>query len=565
MPGRFIILSVLILVGAAFAYLTGNSVAPLFDRDEPRYAITSRNMLTTGDYVVPRQYDAPRTAKPPMIYWVQAASMRVFGETSSMAARLPSSAAMLGVVVALLLFLRGEADEETALAATTIFAFAGLTGFLAKFAITDSVLLLSVAASMGCVYRLWRGDRGWGVVLVWAVATGVAGLTKGPVVIGVQGMTLAALFALSLLDRKFAPVAPWWTHPYPPADRKTPGATWVKLLVAGVLVLAIVLPWLVMVTQREPEFLSKALNHDIIKRSTRGVDGQARPPGFYLLTVFGTFFPWSILIPGALVLGWKGRHRPLTRFCLAMCVGPWVMFEASTSKMVHWFLPVFIPLSILCGEAIVRCWRGKHDEFVKTPFAVATAVWAVATVLVGLVVWVAVRELPPTQSRVAWAMTAWGLLMAGSGGWFWVRAGLGGANSGMARRANLFRGVAAMGVMMAVLFPLVFSFVVPRLWFMQLGRSVGEDLRGRGAVGVGNVVMVGFREPSLAFYQGGTIREAETGALATTAATWATVTQSVWSIAPDAARSRWYIVSSHSGIAYADKPEVIDVLILRRR
>src|SRR5687768_5336689 len=84
----------LTLVGAAIVYLVGNDRVTLWDRDEPRYAQTSRQMLRGGDWVVPRLLDEVRTAKPAFIYWCQAAAMRVFGE-HEFAARLPSAAAML--------------------------------------------------------------------------------------------------------------------------------------------------------------------------------------------------------------------------------------------------------------------------------------------------------------------------------------------------------------------------------------------------------------------------------------------------------------------------------------
>src|SRR5688572_30128227 len=83
-----------ILAGATVLYLIGNGRVPLWDRDEPRYAQTSRQMLHGGDWVVPRLLDEVRTAKPVFIYWCQATAMRAFGE-NEFAARFPSAMAMV--------------------------------------------------------------------------------------------------------------------------------------------------------------------------------------------------------------------------------------------------------------------------------------------------------------------------------------------------------------------------------------------------------------------------------------------------------------------------------------
>src|SRR2546423_2314533 len=95
MRGRAIIRLklVLLILMAAGLYVLGNGAVALWDRDEPRYAQTSRQMLQSGDWVVPRLYDEPRTAKPPLIYWLQAACMSGLGD-NSFAARLPSAVAM---------------------------------------------------------------------------------------------------------------------------------------------------------------------------------------------------------------------------------------------------------------------------------------------------------------------------------------------------------------------------------------------------------------------------------------------------------------------------------------
>src|SRR5579862_6156566 len=109
-----------LLLTALGLYLIGNASVPLMDRDEPRYAQCSRQMLQSGDWVVPRLYDEPRTAKPPLIYWCQAASMMLVDASplchwlaypDVFAARLPSAVAMLCTIVLLWMTLRRGLPE----------------------------------------------------------------------------------------------------------------------------------------------------------------------------------------------------------------------------------------------------------------------------------------------------------------------------------------------------------------------------------------------------------------------------------------------------------------------
>jgi 4-amino-4-deoxy-L-arabinose transferase-like glycosyltransferase len=65
----------LILMGAMLVYLVGNQSVGLWDRDEPRYAECSREMIQTDDWVVPRFLGQWRLEKPPLMYWCQAAAM----------------------------------------------------------------------------------------------------------------------------------------------------------------------------------------------------------------------------------------------------------------------------------------------------------------------------------------------------------------------------------------------------------------------------------------------------------------------------------------------------------
>src|SRR5215203_6612476 len=103
MPRAPVRLLIAILVSLAALYLLGNGRVDLWDRDEPRYCQTSRQMLSSGDWVVPVLLDKVRTAKPVFIYWCQAVSMKTWGAEGPdapigrvvFAARFPSTVAML--------------------------------------------------------------------------------------------------------------------------------------------------------------------------------------------------------------------------------------------------------------------------------------------------------------------------------------------------------------------------------------------------------------------------------------------------------------------------------------
>src|SRR3954467_14766345 len=90
-PSRSIPVKLILLIVCAFAvYLAGNGRVSLWDRDEPRYAQTSRQMLQSGDWVVPKLLDEVREKKPVFIYWCQASAMRMLSP-DEFAARLPSA------------------------------------------------------------------------------------------------------------------------------------------------------------------------------------------------------------------------------------------------------------------------------------------------------------------------------------------------------------------------------------------------------------------------------------------------------------------------------------------
>src|SRR5947207_9090264 len=155
----------LLILAAGAVYLIGNDRVPLWDRDEPRNAQAARQMLVSGDWVVPRFLDKVRTAKPPFTAWCQATAMSVLGQ-NSFAARLPSAVAMMLTLCVLAGVLGRFADRERAFWTVLILATSGIViAWTARNSLTDSVLLLWITIAQLCLFAILRGHGSWRVVI----------------------------------------------------------------------------------------------------------------------------------------------------------------------------------------------------------------------------------------------------------------------------------------------------------------------------------------------------------------------------------------------------------------
>lgn len=95
-PGRPAAALLAAAVGALL--LAVASAAPLQDRDEPRFAQATVEMLSSGDFLVPTFNGRLRPDKPPLAYWAMAAAVRVAGPREG-TFRAPSA---LGIALAAL-------------------------------------------------------------------------------------------------------------------------------------------------------------------------------------------------------------------------------------------------------------------------------------------------------------------------------------------------------------------------------------------------------------------------------------------------------------------------------
>jgi 4-amino-4-deoxy-L-arabinose transferase-like glycosyltransferase len=328
------LLAALVLLAFAFQGSRG-----LYDPDEGRYVNVAINMLDSGDYLVPR-LDAghPHYTKPPLTYWLLAASMGTFGR-NEWAARLPNALAFVGTGLALawlgqLLALRQP------LAPAWAWALMLLPFAAANIVTADLLLTLLVTLAIGafCAARNAREQqdsaRRW-YGAMWGLF-GLAFLAKGPPAL----LPLLAAIALTIhrdkIDglRRLAPFE---------------GIATFLLLAFG---------WFALMIARDPELSRYFLEYEVFDRLFTAE--HHRNPGWQgVLAAFGPVIaigtlPWSIVLLAAALVARRthaARSRAITHTPSPEIARWWlgvsmVAFLIAQSRLPLYLLPLSVPFAL---------------------------------------------------------------------------------------------------------------------------------------------------------------------------------------------------------------------------
>jgi 4-amino-4-deoxy-L-arabinose transferase-like glycosyltransferase len=361
---------------------------PLADRDEPRFAEASREMRERGDYVVPYFNNKYRFDKPPFIYWTQIASYRLFGE-NDFAARLPSGIAAALTAVLLFAWGRRLGGERVGWWAAIIFSLCLQTFIHARAAVADMWLVFFVTAAFWAAYELiadWLGPSGsttdarhrkyWR--LTFYVALALAFLAKGPLgwmpLLTVAGMKF--FLRGQPLNRRF-----WFA--------------------AGMLLtIAIVSSWgIPALVRTKGEFFWVGIGRHVVERSFGAMEGHGGQTWssyfltlpFYFVTVFVSFFPWSIKLPALTKHLWRQRDG-VDKYLICGAAIIFILMTVVKTKLPHYTLTAFPLLSLLLARHLFAL-PGSPRFAVRT--AVAAGVVSIGVALVGFPI--LARTFPTVQ------------------------------------------------------------------------------------------------------------------------------------------------------------------------
>jgi 4-amino-4-deoxy-L-arabinose transferase-like glycosyltransferase len=326
--------------------LPGFSSLPPMDRDEPRFAQATKQMLETGDFVAIRFQDEARNKKPVGIYWLQAVTVAA-GEALGVPDarrtiwlyRVPSLLGALTAVLATYWTALALTDRRSALVGAALFAGSVILTVESHLAKTDAVLLATNVIAMGALARVYRGAREtpagrppWGLLLAFWTAIGVGVLIKGPITPMVPAF---AAVVLSVNDRNVR----WFA-----ALRPALGFAWVLILV---------LPWFVLILFRtHGAFLADSVGHDMLGKVAGSQESHGAPPGTYLVAFWLTAWPMAPFAALAVADAWRRRRETSVSFLLAWIVPTWILFEIVPTKLPHYVMPVYPAVAILTAHLL---------------------------------------------------------------------------------------------------------------------------------------------------------------------------------------------------------------------
>lgn len=315
-----------LLLLAAMLYLPGLGTLPMMDRDEPRFAHATVEMMNRGSWAVPYFNNEYRFDKPPLTYWWMSLHYRLFG-ISEWAARLHTVMALWLTALVIAAIGRELFSARAGVLAGIAWLLTTQALVHGRLCVADMPLILCIALTMHALLHLLKEGEGhaangwnrWHWQLYLSLGFGF--LAKGPLALLIP--------ALALLLYRWV----FWRKPL----------RWQTLRVGLGLPLAllIVAAWgIPALIETHGLFWRVGMGEHVIERGARSFNGRFPVPGYYLVTALLSLFPWIAFAPQ--VIRHARRHWSAATALLASWLfAPYLIFTCYATQLPHYVMPGF--------------------------------------------------------------------------------------------------------------------------------------------------------------------------------------------------------------------------------
>jgi multisubunit Na+/H+ antiporter MnhE subunit len=341
---------------------------PLINPDEGRNAEVALEMRDSGAWLVPTLNGYPYLDKPAFYFRLVAVSMAALGKNET-SARLPSALFAFALCILLYLYCRRTFGKRLAALTVVVFGSIPLVAVFARIVIFDMPLAFFTTASILSAFLAEEsvGRRQRIYYILAAAAAGCGTLVKGPV-----GFIVPALvvFVFHIVQRQPRAILRAM-HP-------------LNLFVF----FAVVLPWFIGVCAKQPDFFHYGLVEETLRRYTTS-SAHPRPIWYYVPVLAGAFFPYSFLLPGAILSSWRLRKslRPPLRLLMIWALVVVLFFSTSGSKLPGYILSAMPPLAILVAHLFELALSRPAGRSARLIFTVVSVLSFIGAALVFLLLY----------------------------------------------------------------------------------------------------------------------------------------------------------------------------------
>lgn len=362
------------LLGLALVLIaTGIGLRDPWPADEPRFALIARDMVATGDWLLPRVGGDIYADKPPLYFWLMAIAIELTGSLR-IAFLLPSLVSALACTVLIYDLGRRLWNRETGFIAALALLFTVQFVWQARQAQIDATLCFWTTLSLyGLLRHLLIGPR-WGWYCIGWAAAGLGVITKG-----VGFLPLLVLIPYALLR------APAWAPRFGSMSGRSMSGKWLLGPLAFVCATAIWLAPMLIAASSDPAIA--AYRDEILFRQTisRYTDAwhHREPFWYFVLEVI----PW-LWLPLTALLPWlipQWRRAWQARDLRVALLTTWVVlvvafFSASTGKRGVYVLPAVPAFVLVCAPYLREIARKSSTQ--RVLFAVAASVAALTSLAI---------------------------------------------------------------------------------------------------------------------------------------------------------------------------------------
>ena len=349
-------------------------------------AVPGREMLHSGDWIIPRYGDVPRVRKPPLVYWLVASSGWLFGGFDDFVVRFHSAIAAIGMVALMSLWAYRWYGREAAFAAALVQTTCYWACQYERHVEIDMVQCLLTTAAMFLIATQPDTESASKARLRWI---GILSLI---------GLTWLAKFHYGTA-MVFGPVFVFWTI-------QRAWRRWLNLInpIGLLIVIACALIWPYLLLREYPEALER-IRFETIGRATGEIGYD--PWWYFGPQLLLLALPWTVhvllIAPQSLVRAWRhGDERE--RFLWVWLLVDFLIASASPNKHVNYLLAAMPVMTLLAAQMSARIMARIHRGSVRLPKYLPAAL-AVGVAALGMfLINVFAGKWPAAELMIRWGL-----------------------------------------------------------------------------------------------------------------------------------------------------------------